>query len=88
MAINTEAYEEMIGTLQRFLSDASEQCEAMQGAASDLSDNMDGDEHAANKAGQLSSAVSAISNALEGVNPIIQGLQQELEAAQAAGSAG
>ena len=86
MAINTDAYEEMINTLNTFLSSSEEQCAVMDGAASDLSDNMEGDEHAAAQADTLSSCVSGIRSALEGVTGIIQGLQSELEDAQSADS--
>ncbi len=84
MAIDTDAYEQMISTLQNYLSAAEEQCQAMDGAAADLSDNMEGDPHAAAQSESLAACVAQIRNALEGIQPIIQGLQHEVEQAQSA----
>lgn len=83
--IDTERYEEMISTLNQYLSDANNECDAMSGAAADLSDNrMEGDAHAVELAGALSSCVNGIRGALEGVSSIISGLQQELNDALSA----
>lgn len=74
-----QSYEEMISTLQTFVSEAEEQCNAMESAGTDCVDNTDGDPAAEKANGKLQKCVSDIRGTFESINGIITALQEELE---------
>lgn len=87
-----ESYEEMIRTLQNFLSQVSTQCQVMSDAGTDCVDNTEGDPAAAKAAAKLQSCIGKIRGTFEEIQSVITALQQELEqireAAAAANSMG
>lgn len=76
---NTQSYEQVISYLQNYVGIVSEQCAALNSAASDCVDNTFGDPNAAKAAAKLSKCTQDIGSALEDINGIIQDLQEELE---------
>lgn len=74
-----QSYEEMISTLQTFVSEAEEQCNAMESAGTDCVDNTDGDPAAEKANGKLQKCVGDIRGTFESINGIITALQEELE---------
>ena len=74
-----QSYEEMIQALQKFSSEAEEQCGVMAGAGQDCVDNTDGDPAATRSNGRLQKCIGDIRGALEDIQGIIAALQQELE---------
>lgn len=74
-----QSYEEMIQALQKFSSEAAEQCSVMSSAGQDCVDNTDGDPAAERSNGKLQKCVSDIHSALEDIQGIAAALQQELE---------
>lgn len=74
-----QSYEEMISTLQTFVSQVSEQCEVMSSAGTDCVDNTDGDPAAEKSNAKLQECIKNIQSATESVQGIISALQEELE---------
>ena len=74
-----QSYEEMIQALQKFSSEAAEQCSVMASAGQDCVDNTDGDPAAVRSNEKLQKCVSGIRGALDDIQGIIAALQQELE---------
>lgn len=74
-----QSYEEMISTLQTFISNLDEQCTVMQQAGIDCVDNTDGDPAAGSANTKLQQCVGKIRENSETISGIIAALQQELE---------
>lgn len=73
------AYEEMINALQTFLSDAEEECTALESAAEDCVDNMEEDPVAEKACEKVNKCVSEIRGSFETIQGIIRALQEELD---------
>lgn len=74
-----QSYEEMINTLQTFLSQAGEQCDVMQSAGEDCVDNTENDPAAEKASAKLQQCLSKIRDSMEAIQAVIQALQDELE---------
>lgn len=74
-----QSYEEMIEALQRFSSEAEEQCTVMESAGADCVDNTGGDPAAERSNAKLQKCVGNIRSALEAIQGIASALQEELE---------
>lgn len=74
------SYEAVINELQRFVTDAGEQCEVLTAAGDDCVDNTDGDPAASKASAAVHKCASDIGKSLEEINDVIKALQEELEA--------
>lgn len=83
---NTEDYESMIQSLQKYMGEMQEECAALSSAAEDCVDNTDGDPAAAKSAEKLQGCVSKINSALESIGGVMQALQNELNQIEEAAS--
>ena len=79
-----QSYEEMISTLQDFISQAEEQCGVMESAGEDCVDNTEGDPAAEKANAKLQKCVANIRSTFEAIQGIIAALQAELEEIRAA----
>lgn len=74
-----QSYEEMINALQNFLSEAEEQCRAMESAGNDCVDNTEGDAAAEKSNAKLQKCIGNIRGVFEEIQGVITALQEELE---------
>ncbi len=74
-----QSYEEMIGSLQAFMSAVSEACGDMEAAGNDCVDNTDNDPAAEKSNARLQQCTARIRGTLETAQQVIGDLQQELE---------
>ena len=79
-----QAYEEMISTLQTFISQVDEQCGVMESAGQDCVDNTDNDPAAEASNSKLQGCVGNIRATFDTIQEIITALQEELEDIRAA----
>ena len=82
--VDPQSYENMISVLNNFVSQVSEQCDAMESAGNTCVDTTEGDPAAEKSNAKLQQCISNIRNATESVQGIISALQEELEDAIAA----
>ncbi len=75
-----QSYEEMISSLQTFISNLDEQCNAMEQAGSDCVDNTDGDPAAIGANAKMQQCIGKIRESIEEISRIISALQDELDA--------
>ena len=73
------SYEAVIAELQKFVSEAGEQCDVLVSAGEDCVDNTDNDPAAAKASDAVSKCASDIGKSLEEINDVISALQEELE---------
>ena len=74
------SYEAVIAELQKFVSEAGEQCDVLRSAGEDCVDNTDNDPAAAKASAAVNKCASEIGQSLEEIQDVIKALQEELEA--------
>ncbi len=74
-----QSYEEMVEALQEFSASVEERCSDMEAAGTDCVDNTDNDPAAVTLDGKLKERVGNIREALEKVQTVINGLQEEID---------
>lgn len=76
---DTDAYQQMIQTLQSYLSDLQEQCQTMQSAGEDCLDNTDNDDNVKPLVGELEECIGKIQSTFSEIEAAIQHLQRQLQ---------
>lgn len=80
--VDQRNYNEMIGALQSFLSQASEACDAISDAGAQCVDNMDEDEASVKSNAKLQACVAKFNEIFEDAQKLISDMEEELEEAQ------
>lgn len=74
-----QSYEEMISSLQTFITSVSDACGDMETAGNDCVDNTDGDPAAERSNAKLQQCVARFRGTLSTAQRVIVGLQEEIE---------